>query len=229
MFSHIGEGQVEPCLPHRLVGSPGELDPPYLLPATSPNPSDERFLGRYSLEGSRPGAAAAATWLSHKVVPLDEVGYGHLIERTVVGAQRLHRTRAAADLSGCKAVMLPLPDINIVNFTVRAPEHRSFAEVNAFNERLYRHLSGSPGHMPPPYFVTRTRLTTPTYDGAMAALLNGLNVGSIEEWRAEPEGLVVLRMTVMDPWHAEAPPAPDHVAGFVAHLAELCRDLRSEQ
>jgi glutamate/tyrosine decarboxylase-like PLP-dependent enzyme len=205
------------------------LDPPYLLPSASAAPSDERFLGRYSLEGSRPGAAAAATWLSHKVVPLHEDGYGHLIERTVVGAQRLHRALAAADLAGCKAVMLPLPDINIVNFTVRAPGHRSFTEVNAFNERLYRHLSGSPGHLPPPYFVTRTRLTTPTYDGAMATLLNTLDVGSIEDWRRGPEGLVVLRMTVMDPWHADGPPAPDHVTGFVAHLAELCRTFTSEK
>jgi len=205
------------------------LDPPYLLPATTQAPSAERFLGRYSLEGSRPGAAAAATWLSHKVVPLHEDGYGHLIERTVVGAQRLHGALAAADLSGCRAVMLPLPDINIVNFTVCAPGHETLAQVNAFNERLYRHLSGSPGSVPPPYFVTRTRLTSPTYDGAVGALLEALDVGSMDQWRAEPEGLVVLRMTVMDPWHADPPPAPDHVAGFVAHLAELCLVLASEQ
>jgi hypothetical protein len=36
-------------------------------------------------------------------------------------------------------------------------------------------------------------------------------------------------MTVMDPWHADGPPAPDHVAGFVAHLGELCRTFASEQ
>ncbi len=205
------------------------LDPPYLLPAAIQAPSEERFLGRYSLEGSRPGAAAAATWLSHKVVPLHEDGYGHLIERTVVGAQRLHGALAAADLCGCRAVMLPLPDINIVNFTVRAPGHHTLAQVNAFNERLYRHLSGSPGSVPPPYFVTRTRLTSPTYDGAVGALLEALAVGSMDQWRTEPEGLVVLRMTVMDPWHADPPPAPDHVAGFVAHLAELCLVIASEK
>ncbi len=197
------------------------LDPPYLAPATT-TPTDERFLGRYSLEGSRPGAAAAATWLSHKVVPLHEDGYGHLIERTVVGARRLHAALESADLSGCRTVMLPRPDLNIVNFTVRAPGHRTLAQVNALNERLYRHLSGSPGSVPPPYFVTRTRLSTPTYDGAIGPLLAHLDVGTIEDWRKEPGGLVVLRMTVMDPWLAEAPPGPDHVAGFLAHLKELC-------
>ena len=201
------------------------LDPPYLMPAAA-STSEERFLGRYSLEGSRPGAAAAATWLSHKVIPLHEEGYGHLIERTVVGARRLHRALAAADLGGCRAVMLPPPDINIVNFTLRAPVHRTLAEVNAFNEALYARLSQAPGGAMPQYFVTRTRLTTPTYDGAIAPFLADLGVGDFEEWRREGrDGVVLLRMTVMDPWLAETGGAPDHVAGFVRHLGDLCREL----
>ena len=202
------------------------LDPPYLMPSAGAPASGERFLGRYSLEGSRPGASAAATWLSHKVVPLHEEGYGHLIERTVVGARRLHQALATADLGDCRAVMLPPPDINIVNFTVRARGHRSLAEVNALNEGLYARLSQAPGGAMPQYFVTRTRLTTPTYDGAVGPFLKDLGVGGVDEWRAAGrDGVVVLRMTVMDPWLAEAGAVPDHVAGFVQHLRELCREL----
>ena len=89
-------------------------DPPYLLPETVPTPDIERFLGRYILEGSKPGAAAAAVWLSHKVIPLDERGYGYLIERTVAGAHRFHSALAGADLAPFRVVMLPVPDINIV-------------------------------------------------------------------------------------------------------------------
>ena len=203
------------------------LDPPYLMPAVAAPPTEERFLGRYSLEGSRPGSAAAATWLSHKVVPLHEEGYGHLVERTVVGARRLHRALAAADLSGCHAALLPPPDINIVNFTVRAPAHRTLAEVNAFNEALYRRLSVAPNGTMPSYFVTRTRLTTPIYDGAIGAFLEQLGVGSVDEWRAAGrDGVVLLRMTVMDPWLAEPTP-PDHVTGFVQHLTVLCAELQA--
>ncbi|HET7043170.1 MAG TPA: hypothetical protein VFI13_14215, partial [Gemmatimonadales bacterium] len=189
-------------------------------------PTEERFLGRYSIEGSRPGASAAATWLSHKVIPLHEEGYGHLVERTMVGAHRLHRALGAADLAGCRAAMLPPPDINIVNFTVRAPGHRTLAEVNAFNEALYARLSQSPGGPAPSYFVTRTRLTSPTYDGAIAPHLEALGVGSVAEWRAAgKEGVVLLRMTVMDPWLDGTGTAPDHVAGFIRHLTELCAAL----
>lgn len=202
------------------------LDPPYLVPTEATTPSEERFLGRYSLEGSRPGAAAAATWLSHKVVPLNEEGYGHLIERTVVGARRLHRALEKADLAGCRAVMLPPPDINIVNFTIRPPGNVTLAGINAFNDRLHARLSQVPGGPAPEYFLTRTRLTTPTYDGAIGPFLEALGIGSMDDWRAAgKDGLVLLRMTVMDPWIAEPAPAPDHITGFVTHLAALCAEM----
>lgn len=41
----------------------------------------------------------------------------------------------------------------------------------------------------------------------------------MEEWKASGDkGLVVLRSTVMDPFLVAPPPAPDHVAGYVAAL-----------
>jgi len=201
------------------------LDPPYLTPSPGAAATEERFLGRYSIEGSRPGASAAAAWLSHKAIPLHEEGYGHLIERTVVGARRLHAALAAADLAGARAVMLPEPDINIVNYVIRAPDAPDLAAINAFNEALYARLSPSPGQAAPEYYVTRTRLLTPTYDGAIGPLLKALGGVTRDEWAAPGGGLVVLRMTVMDPWLAEGR-APDHVAGFVRHLSALCAELR---
>jgi glutamate/tyrosine decarboxylase-like PLP-dependent enzyme len=72
---------------------------PYLLPPPEPKTPKDLFLGRFIVEGSKPGASAAAVWLSHKVLPLDERGYGYLISRTVAGAPRLHAALAAADLA----------------------------------------------------------------------------------------------------------------------------------
>ncbi|MEE8060464.1 MAG: tyrosine decarboxylase, partial [Gemmatimonadales bacterium] len=52
------------------------VDPPYLAPAGQVEGATQEYLGRFIFEGSKPGAAAAAVWLSHKVLPLDERGYG---------------------------------------------------------------------------------------------------------------------------------------------------------
>jgi glutamate/tyrosine decarboxylase-like PLP-dependent enzyme len=199
------------------------IDPPYLSPVELPVPETERFLGRFILEGSKPGAAAAAVWLSHKVIPLDERGYGYLIERTVAGARRFHAALPSADLSPFRVVMLPEPDINIVCYLLSHPSLATLRAVNDFNEQVYARMSLARSDGRPEYIITRTRLRSPAYDGAIDPILAALAVGSVEEWKASgAEGLVVLRSTIMDPFLEAAPPAPDHVGGFVAALRRVC-------
>lgn len=192
---------------------------PYLLPTPQPKAPTDLFLGRYIFEGSKPGASAAAVWLSHKVLPLDERGYGYLIGQTAAGARRLYAALAGADLAPFRVVLLPPPDINIVCYVVTHPRLASLAELNGFNERIYEQMSVGRPDGDPEYIITRTRLRSPMYDGAVGPLLDALAVAGLEDWRASgPAGLVVLRSTVMDPFLTAPPPAPDHVAGFVGAL-----------
>jgi glutamate/tyrosine decarboxylase-like PLP-dependent enzyme len=198
-------------------------EPPYLSPADSPGSGGEPFLGRYILEGSKPGAAAAAVWLSHKAIPLDERGYGYLIERTMSGARRLHAELSQADFRPFRLVPLPVPDINIVCYVAAHVSHQELTSLNAFNERVFVGMSLARQNAPPEYIVTRTRLRSPMYDGAIGPLLERLGVCSMDEWKASgSEGLVVLRSTVMDPFLDAAAPAPDHVTGYVAALRRAC-------
>src|SRR5690625_6221180 len=81
----------------------------------------------------------------------------------------------------------------------------------------------------PDYIVSRTRFQTPMYDGAVDPILEELGIATAEEWRAAgSEGLVVLRSTVMDPFLADPPPAPDHIGGFInARSEEHTSELQS--
>ena len=199
-------------------------EPPYLSPASAGNEAAEQFLGRYILEGSKPGAAAAAVWLSHRVVPLDSTGYGYLIQRTMAGARRLHAALSRAELAPFRLVLLPRPDINIVCYVVCHPDLDTLAALNAFNERIFTELSLARRGGAPDYIVTRTRLRSPMYDGAIDPTLRAVGVCSSDEWKANgADGLVVLRSTVMDPFLDAPPPAPDHVSGYVAALEKACR------
>jgi glutamate/tyrosine decarboxylase-like PLP-dependent enzyme len=192
---------------------------PYLLPAPEPKTPTDLLLGRFIFEGSKPGASAASVWLSHKVLPLDERGYGYLIGRTVAGARRLHAALATADLAPFRTVLLPAPDINIVCYVLSHPSLTSLPAVNAFNERIYDLMSISRPDQNPEYIITRTRLRSPMYDGAVEPLLDALGVCTAAEWKASGrEGLVVLRSTVMDPFLISPPPAPDHLSGFLGAL-----------
>jgi hypothetical protein len=158
-------------------------------------------------------------WLSHKALPLDQRGYGYLIERTAAGARRLHRGLAGADLDPFRVVLLPEPDINIVCYLLSHPSLDSLAAVNGLNERMYARMSLGRRDDDPEYIITRTRLRSPMYDGAVDPLLASLGVCTPAEWKASgDEGLVVLRSTVMDPFFVAEPPAPDHLQGFIAAL-----------
>ncbi|HEY0304517.1 MAG TPA: pyridoxal-dependent decarboxylase, partial [Longimicrobiales bacterium] len=198
-------------------------DPPYLQPTPGLPAAEDMFLGRFILEGSKPGAAAAAVWLSHKVLPLDQRGYGYLISRTMLGARKLHRTLSESDFSPFRVVVLPEPDINIVCYVLTHPSLRSLQQVNDFNERIYGMMSLSTPGASPAYIITRTRFQTPMYDGAVDPILDQLGVCTPAEWAQHPEeGLVVLRSTVMDPFAITLPPAPDHIIGFVNELRRVC-------
>jgi hypothetical protein len=47
-------------------------------------------VGVYGIEGSKPGAAAAAVYLSHRVIRTDRSGYGDLLARCVFNAKRFY-------------------------------------------------------------------------------------------------------------------------------------------
>lgn len=47
-------------------------------------------VGVYGLEGSKPGAAAAATFLSHSVIPLNQTGYGRLLGQCLFNSKRIY-------------------------------------------------------------------------------------------------------------------------------------------
>ena len=55
-------------------------------------------VGSYGIEGSKPGAAAASAYLSHKTIPLDRSGYGRLLGRCLFNSRRLYAALATMDL-----------------------------------------------------------------------------------------------------------------------------------
>ncbi len=199
-------------------------DPPYLAPSGE-GEAEEQFLGRWILEGSKPGAAAAAVWLSHRVIPLDVSGHGQLIAQTCAGARALHTALGAEGaLEACRAVRLPEPDLNLVTWVVTHPTCATLAAVNALNEGIYAGMRAGAGEQPA-YMLTRTRLTAPGCDGIATPLLAELGVDPAD-WPSA--GLVVLRATVMDPYLVEGAPTPDHLGGMVQAVGKAATAALTE-
>lgn len=191
-------------------------DPPYILPSHVPARGNESVIGRFSFEGSRPGASAAAVWLSHRTIPLDERGHGYLVEQTAMGGQALHAALNGADVSPFRILTLPEPDLNIVCFLVVPAGRFALAELNGLNEAIYHNMSVQHPYDSPDYVVSRTVLNSPIYEGVVEPLLSRLDRSLLAEWPRQ--GLVVLRAVVMDPFLASENPGSQHIAGFIRTL-----------
>jgi len=193
------------------------VDPPYLAPAAD-DPGDSVFPGRFIFEGSKPGAAAAAAWLNHRTLPLNNTAHGKLIASTVTAAHRLHEKLGQPKLSPFKAIRLPAPDINIVCFLLVHPSLASVAEINSLNESIFKELSPARAKAGE-YIISRTRLTSPAYDGAIRPVLNALGRDAKSFWAEHAaEGIVILRTTIMNPFADSE--QPDYMAGLVAAICE---------
>ncbi|KAL7935760.1 pyridoxal phosphate-dependent transferase [Trichoderma chlorosporum] len=88
----------------------------YLITWTSPivyhEGDEEGSMGVFGVEGSKPGAAAVATWLTHRMLKLDPEGYGRLLGEAIFTCTKLYchwatMTRADDDLIVCPLIRLP--------------------------------------------------------------------------------------------------------------------------
>jgi glutamate/tyrosine decarboxylase-like PLP-dependent enzyme len=194
------------------------VDAPYIFHGEG---ADWAYIGRFILEGSKPGAAATAVWMSHKVLPLDASGYGRLIGETARGALLLHRRMAGGDWGPFRVVPLPRPDLNIVCFGIGHEALASLEETNAFVERVYRAMSAGEGRSARQveYFVTMTTLRLHEYGKAALPIVEAL--GFTEDDYTRAGGVSVIRCTVMDPFLAASRGRTDYIEGFAERLVEV--------
>lgn len=138
-------------------------------------------VGPYIIEGSKPGAVAAATWLSHKTIPLTYHGHGRLIKTSLLNTQKLARYinlhsklfdtiefdlfgGVDPDITPFTFELLSEPDTNLLCYLCvpmkRLPDgslardgYFKLAEINKLNEAIYKRatIRNQPGKRKTPY------------------------------------------------------------------------------
>jgi len=96
-----------------------------------------KFIGQFILEGSKPGAAATACWLTHKCIPLNHEGYGKIIGDSINATVSL-KSRLTNNKKISKYLQfLTEPDLNILCFRVNFPGELNLEVMNNINKRIY--------------------------------------------------------------------------------------------
>jgi hypothetical protein len=171
-------------------------------------------IGPYILEGSKPGAAVAGVWLSHRMIPLNRDGYGEIMRASLLAARELyerlvhweHWANANQVDSGFKFVPLMPgpPDTNIVCFLVKEKGSTSLARMNQLNQWIYEHFTIESEHSEgeysysQPFFLSHTVLQHASY--SQRSVAEGLQRLDIDPSDYQERGLFVLRATLMNPY-----------------------------
>ncbi|MBL37761.1 MAG: pyridoxal-dependent decarboxylase [Xanthomonadales bacterium] len=192
-----------------------------------------RNLGKYIIEGSKPGAAAAAAWVTHRVLPLDHAHFGRLCGETIRNCEYFfeHIDDLAAGLHGKARIIMPFePDTNLVCLAINPEGNRDLAVMNRFGERLYERLRVGQGLdlRQREFFGSRTRVPrTSLSDEVAHKLIESLGLDS-ESFTAEPsekgaDNIFLLRHTLMNPWLTGAAHGISYLDRYCRHLDELVR------
>lgn len=114
------------------------------------NPDDN--MGIFGVEGSKPGAAAAAVWMAHRTIPLDNTGYGQILGECLFSAKIYYcYWLTLAEESDCFEIqtLVPLPKAiqagtarlegkeQILNFIRENIINKSNEEIAANPDALY--------------------------------------------------------------------------------------------
>jgi hypothetical protein len=173
----------------------------------------------FIVEGSRPGAAASALWLTVKTIPPTMREAGLIIKSSVLGARELYEwlvhwekimayNRKDTDYLFVPFTLYP-PDTNIVIFGVKKKTSNSLSKMNEVTRLVYENftiqaeLGEREYSYAQPFFLSKTEFQEPRYPfETLKHLFTRYFKDHLGRTRDEykSNGLVVLRATVMNPY-----------------------------
>ncbi len=201
---------------------------PYVF---DPNPSGSTVepLGPYILEGSKPGAQAAAAWVTHRVLPLDCLHLGRLQRFTILAGEYFydHLPALTERLRGEARVLVPLePDTNLLCLAINPEGNTSLSAANRFCESLYSHLRIDPTRPVQlrDFFSSHTRVSAELLGPEnWSRTLDALGIDPAEVGQGECTDLFLLRHTLMNPWLLDSREGKNPIDRYLKYLEELIR------
>ncbi|KRE86625.1 pyridoxal-dependent decarboxylase [Rhodanobacter sp. Soil772] len=194
------------CRDHRAMALLAERAD-YVFHAATPAGYLARYrsLGQFIPEGSKSGAAAAAVYVTHKVLPLDHAHFGALPRATVRAAETFHARaqRFALELAGCVHALVPFaPDSNLVCLALNPHGNTSVATANAFVRALHDELRCDPQQplQLKEFFGSVTSLRPEMLGPAQTTRILGALGLDPASFVPGDDRLLILRHTLMNPY-----------------------------
>ncbi|MBF0119665.1 MAG: tyrosine decarboxylase [Desulfobacterales bacterium] len=186
-------------------------------------------IGHYVLEGSKPGASAAAAWTAHQVSPLNVSGYGQILGRTIKTANMLYdlmiKTEPFETKNGRKyrIIVLIKPDLNIVDYVIKEVSNPSLEAMNKLNQAIYDECSYVSGNLMKKDFITSKTTFSPSEYGNIPLVFVRKCGLSDAEWN-KTQSVLVLRSTVMTTYLSDE----SEFTAYFSNLIEIMKKVISK-
>jgi len=216
------------CRDHRAMALLAERAD-YVFHAETPMDYLARYrsLGQFIPEGSKSGAAAAAVYVTHKVLPLHHAEFGRLPRATVIAAEAFYARALsfAEEQAGRLHALVPFaPDSNLVCLALNPHDNRSPARTNAFMRRLHEALRADPRQplQTKEFFGSTTSLPAELLGADEAARIFGALALDMD---SADEPLVILRHTLMNPYLLDSENGISYIDRYFEFLARISATL----
>ncbi len=220
------------CRDHRATALLAE-HADYVFHDTTPADYLARYrnLGQFIPEGSKPGAMAAAAYVTHKVLPLDHGGFGRLQAQTIIAAEAFdRRARQFADeMSGTLHALVPFAaDSNLVCVAVNPAGNDDLSRANAFVRRLHDEMRSDPRQplQSREFFGSVTTLRPEVVgDVEMQRILQALRIDPATLGGDNDDRLMILRHTLMNPYVFDHENGISYIDLYFEFLSRRVRSL----
>lgn len=169
--------------------------------------------GLFTIEGSRSAAGAVSTWLTGTCIGFGGEGYGKIIDRTVRSCQ-LFEDRLKD--SGLPLIFLKNPKTNILCFSI-GEKGDSLSSVNEKTNGLLKKLENLNGEKET-FFISKSVLSK-NFESFISRVAEENNL------HVDGEDLVVLRLTMMNPFLMSRHSKVDYVSEFIATVRRLLQPM----
>ncbi|MCX7555598.1 pyridoxal-dependent decarboxylase [Xanthomonadaceae bacterium JHOS43] len=191
-----------------------------------------RRIGQFIPEGSKSGAAAAAVYVVHRVLPLDHANFGLIPRHTVLAAEAFRdcARRFAEEMADVLHVVMPFPpDSNLVCLAMNPRGNHDLGRADAFIQRLLETLRCDPSQplQVRQFFVSSTTLRRGIVgDTDMMRILHELGIDpATMDGNRGSDRLTILRHTLMNPYLIDNENAISYIERYFQYLSEQVRAL----
>ncbi len=196
-----------------------------------------RKLGRFIPEGSKSGAAAAAVYVTHKVMPLDHANFGQLVGETIRSTEifMARAARFATEMADVLHVCIPFsPDSNLVCLALNRVGNHDVSNMNVFVRALHDELRCDPNQavQAREFYGSMTTLRLDALGEQDMHRVIGeldLDAATLLAGQEGADRLVILRHTLMNPFLSDSENGICYIDRYFEFLGRWTRMLIAKE